>query len=163
MFGYDFVTSQLFEVAIFFCLAGEKSSKLEFVKLCIFECSLFQEDLIRRLLNKPFKVPIPNYQPGFNSRSLGVRRSGARQSLHDPMEENSLVLYSPPEISEHEKLKMDSSRQPVHVVVDPLLCKVLRPHQREGVKFMYDCVTGIRVPDSHGCIMVKTFITRHIF
>ena len=41
----------------------------------------------------------------------------------------------------------------VHVVVDPLLCKVLRPHQREGVKFMYDCVTGITIPDSFGSIM----------
>ena len=42
----------------------------------------------------------------------------------------------------------------VAVVVDPLLCNVLRPHQREGVKFMYDCVTGVRIPDFNGCIMV---------
>ena len=42
---------------------------------------------------------------------------------------------------------------PVHVVVDPLLCKVLRPHQREGVKFMYDCVTGVKIENSYGCIM----------
>ncbi len=39
------------------------------------------------------------------------------------------------------------------VVVDPILCKVLRPHQREGVKFMYDCVTGVTIPDSFGAIM----------
>ena len=32
-------------------------------------------------------------------------------------------------------------------------CRVLRPHQREGVKFMYDCVTGARVEGHHGCIM----------
>lgn len=38
-------------------------------------------------------------------------------------------------------------------MVDPLLGNVLRPHQREGVKFMYDCVTGARIPDAHGCIM----------
>jgi hypothetical protein len=31
--------------------------------------------------------------------------------------------------------------------------RVLRPHQREGVKFMYDCVTGVRIPGSFGCIM----------
>ena len=33
------------------------------------------------------------------------------------------------------------------------MCRVLRPHQREGVKFMYDCVTGARVAGHHGCIM----------
>ena len=42
---------------------------------------------------------------------------------------------------------------PVAVVVDPLLTKVLRPHQREGVKFMYDCVTGVKIENYHGCIM----------
>ncbi|XP_005629094.2 DNA repair and recombination protein RAD54-like isoform X3 [Canis lupus familiaris] len=42
---------------------------------------------------------------------------------------------------------------PVHVVVDPILSKVLRPHQREGVKFLWECVTSRRIPGSHGCIM----------
>lgn len=41
----------------------------------------------------------------------------------------------------------------VHVVVDPHLCNIIRPHQREGVKFMWDCVTGVQIPDSYGCIM----------
>lgn len=44
-------------------------------------------------------------------------------------------------------------KQLVHVVVDPILCNVLRPHQREGVKFMYECVTGKRIEDAYGCIM----------
>ncbi|XP_064625416.1 DNA repair and recombination protein RAD54-like isoform X2 [Lineus longissimus] len=44
-------------------------------------------------------------------------------------------------------------KHPVHVVVDPVLSRVLRPHQREGVKFMYDCVTGVQIPDNFGCIM----------
>ena len=39
------------------------------------------------------------------------------------------------------------------MVVDPLLCNVLRPHQREGVKFMYECVTGKRIESAYGCIM----------
>lgn len=30
---------------------------------------------------------------------------------------------------------------------------MLRPHQREGVKFMYECVTGKRIEDAYGCIM----------
>jgi len=64
-----------------------------------------------------------------------------------------LVLYRPPELKEHEKMKGDSLTNPVAVVVDPLLTKVLRPHQREGVKFMYDCVTGVKISDYNGCIM----------
>ena len=39
-------------------------------------------------------------------------------------------------------LNAPRSKQDVHVVVDPSLSQVLRPHQREGVKFMWDCVTG---------------------
>lgn len=111
------------------------------------------EALIRSLLNKPFKVPIPGYTGGGYGRSLGVRRSGGRQPLHDPEAEAALVLYFPPELSEHDKLKTDQSTQKVAVVVDPLLCRVLRPHQREGVKFMYDCVTGDKIQGYHGCIM----------
>jgi len=45
------------------------------------------------------------------------------------------------------------TKQLVHVVVDPILCNVLRPHQREGVKFMYECVTGKRIENAYGCIM----------
>ncbi|XP_034255426.1 DNA repair and recombination protein RAD54-like [Thrips palmi] len=111
------------------------------------------EAFIRNLLAKPFKVPIPNYQGGFSGRALGVRRSGVRRPLHDPDEPNALILYTPPELSAHDKLKGEVDKQPVHVVVDPILCNVLRPHQREGVKFMYECVTGVRIENAWGCIM----------
>lgn len=41
----------------------------------------------------------------------------------------------------------------IPVVVDPRLSKILRPHQIEGVKFLYDCVTGRKIEGAHGCIM----------
>lgn len=41
----------------------------------------------------------------------------------------------------------------VPVVIDPRLAKVLRPHQVEGVKFLYRCVTGLIDPKANGCIM----------
>ena len=39
------------------------------------------------------------------------------------------------------------------VFVPPILAKWLRPHQREGVKFMYDCVMGLKDFDGRGCIL----------
>ncbi|KAE8321816.1 P-loop containing nucleoside triphosphate hydrolase protein [Aspergillus sergii] len=41
----------------------------------------------------------------------------------------------------------------VPVVIDPRLAKVLRPHQIEGVKFLYRCTTGMVDKNAHGCIM----------
>ncbi|XP_067002345.1 DNA repair and recombination protein RAD54-like [Anabrus simplex] len=113
----------------------------------------FHEELIRKILSKPFKIPIPNYQGSSLSRSLGLAKNRCRRALHDPFEPGALVLYSPPELSAHDKLKVDPEKQPVHVVVDPVLSNILRPHQREGVKFMYDCVTGKCIENAFGCIM----------
>uniref|UniRef100_A0A3Q2G2S0 DNA repair and recombination protein RAD54-like n=1 Tax=Cyprinodon variegatus TaxID=28743 RepID=A0A3Q2G2S0_CYPVA len=109
------------------------------------------EAFIRNILSKPFKVPIPNYSP-LGSRALGLRHAGVRKALHDPFAEDALVLYEPPALGAHELIKADE-KLPVHVVVDPVLGKVLRPHQREGVKFLWECVTGRRIPGSYGCIM----------
>lgn len=111
------------------------------------------EDLVTRVLSKAFKVPIPDYVPDSNSnKPLGLRRSTVRRALHDPFACNALVLYTPPEMNEHDRLKMDKSKILVHVVVDPVVGNILRPHQREGVKVMYDCVTGAR-GNFNGCIM----------
>uniref|UniRef100_A0A4X1WA82 DNA repair and recombination protein RAD54-like n=1 Tax=Sus scrofa TaxID=9823 RepID=A0A4X1WA82_PIG len=111
------------------------------------------EAFIRSILSKPFKIPIPNYQGPLGSRALGLKRAGVRRALHDPLEEGALVLYEPPPLSAHDQLKLDKEKLPVHVVVDPVLSKVLRPHQREGVRFLWECVTSRRIPGSHGCIM----------
>lgn len=70
------------------------------------------------------------------SRNLGIKRNHVRRSLYDPFEPNALVLFVPPEVSEHDKLKTDSNTL-VHVVVDPILCNILRPHQREVRKLKF--------------------------
>ncbi|EPE03378.1 dna repair and recombination protein rad54 [Ophiostoma piceae UAMH 11346] len=41
----------------------------------------------------------------------------------------------------------------VPVVIDPRLARILRPHQIEGVKFMYRCTTGMIDEKANGCIM----------
>ena len=60
----------------------------------------------------------------------------------------------------------DERGRPVcDVWLDPFLVKVLRPHQLEGVQFMYDCVMGHRDFGGCGCILAdemglgKTLIT----
>lgn len=112
------------------------------------------EKTIQQVLSRAFRVPIANYIPDYNSgqRSLGVRRVSKRRALHDPLACNALVLYSPPEYNEHERMTLDPTKILVHVVVDPILANVLRPHQREGVTFMYDCVVG-KKGEFNGCIM----------
>ncbi|TQS33728.1 hypothetical protein Golomagni_05916, partial [Golovinomyces magnicellulatus] len=51
------------------------------------------------------------------------------------------------------KKQVTSDNPRVPVVLDPKLAKILRPHQVEGVKFMYQCVTGMIDPMANGCIM----------
>uniref|UniRef100_A0A915EBH9 DNA repair and recombination protein RAD54-like n=1 Tax=Ditylenchus dipsaci TaxID=166011 RepID=A0A915EBH9_9BILA len=104
-------------------------------------------------LAKALQIPLDGYILGQSGRTLGMRRNNNRMALYDPYSENALVLFTPPELSAHEELKLDPTKKLVHVVVDPILSKILRPHQREGVKFMYDCVTGLRIEGYSGCIM----------
>lgn len=103
--------------------------------------------------------------------------------LHDPSGEFAIVLYDPtvddkpkePEQPKEEekpvekideplmhksladilgiKKKVEGKHPRVPVVIDPRLAKVLRPHQIEGVRFMYRCVTGMIDEKAHGCIM----------
>lgn len=39
------------------------------------------------------------------------------------------------------------------VVVDPHVSQHLRPHQREGVVFLYECVMGLRNFNGNGAIL----------
>ncbi|KAL4908329.1 hypothetical protein BDW74DRAFT_166088 [Aspergillus multicolor] len=51
-------------------------------------------------------------------------------------------------------LKKNVEERPkVPVVIDPRLAKILRPHQVEGVKFLYRCTTGMIDKNANGCIM----------
>jgi len=51
------------------------------------------------------------------------------------------------------KKQVDTERPKVPVVIDPKLAAKLRPHQVEGVKFMYRCTTGLIDENAQGCIM----------
>ncbi|KAI8086158.1 P-loop containing nucleoside triphosphate hydrolase protein [Halteromyces radiatus] len=62
------------------------------------------------------------------------------------------VALSGKSLSEMLGLKKEVSKK-CHVVVDPVLAKILRPHQVEGVRFLFRCTTGKVHPNAFGCIM----------
>eukprot|EP01125_Pyxidicula_operculata_P014877 TRINITY_DN500_c0_g1_i3.p1 TRINITY_DN500_c0_g1~~TRINITY_DN500_c0_g1_i3.p1 ORF type:complete len:943 (-),score=202.97 TRINITY_DN500_c0_g1_i3:122-2950(-) len=64
------------------------------------------------------------------------------QPLHSPTAPGAVILFKPATIFE----------QKIPVVVDPLVARFLRPHQIDGVKFMFECVMGMRT-DGNGCIL----------
>ncbi|KAK2747791.1 helicase [Myotisia sp. PD_48] len=64
---------------------------------------------------------------------------------HDPNAPGAVVMKRPASVP--------SGKQVVDVVVDPFLTKHLREHQREGVKFLYECVMGMRPFNGEGAIL----------
>ena len=67
--------------------------------------------------------------------------------LHDPDREGAVVLFRA------DYKKYQEGRPIVSVVVDPVIGDKLRPHQKIGVQFLFDCVTGRRMPGYHGAIL----------
>ncbi|TRY69409.1 hypothetical protein TCAL_13441 [Tigriopus californicus] len=92
---------------------------------------------------KPFTVPTrfgTTFQPMGN-------KENSRISIFNKDSQDALVMPRPP---------FDFKRQCdeiVDVVVDPHLSKHLRPHQRQGVSFLYRCIMGFQDPTCHGAIL----------
>ncbi|KAJ5682864.1 DsDNA-dependent ATPase (Rad54b) [Penicillium macrosclerotiorum] len=64
---------------------------------------------------------------------------------HDPKAPGALVMPRPASVPQ--------GKYVVDVVVDPVLSKSLRQHQREGVQFLYECVMGMRPFNGEGAIL----------
>lgn len=143
--------------------------------------TVFRKAFAVPLINKNSMAYNPNRPPptlGLRQGAVFVAKP-----LHDPSGEFAIVLYDPTvddKVKEPEKpkevekpvekvdeplvhkslaeilgikKKVEGEHPRVPVVIDPKLAKVLRPHQIEGVKFMYQCVTGMIDAKAHGCIM----------
>ncbi|KAF9695578.1 hypothetical protein EKO04_006573 [Ascochyta lentis] len=101
------------------------------------------------------KSVVPEYTPSSNRKQqfktpmlsntvLPHRNPSIPTPRHDPNTPNALVMKRPTIVPK--------GKQVVDVVVDPVLSKQLRNHQREGVKFLYECVMGMR-SEGEGAIM----------
>lgn len=75
--------------------------------------------------------------------------TAAKKAADTPLVHRSLAEI----LGIQKKVDGEGRRPRVPVVIDPRLAKVLRPHQIEGVKFMYRCVTGMIDAKANGCIM----------
>lgn len=59
-----------------------------------------------------------------------------------------------PEPTDEHQWKWNTTKQLIRpVTVAASLASVLRPHQRDGIRFMYECIMGFRSLDHHGCIL----------
>lgn len=70
---------------------------------------------------------------------------------HDPSAPNAFVLPRPS--ADHQKVYNSKKHPVIDVVVDPFLSSHLRPHQREGVQFLYECMMGMKEYDGCGAIL----------
>ena len=83
--------------------------------------------------------------PVLASTVLPKQESKEPRPRHEPTAAQALVMKRPKSVPH--------GKQVVDIVVDPLLTKHLRDHQREGIKFMYECVMGMREFDGQGAIL----------
>ena len=142
--------------------------------------TMFRKRFAVPLINKDAVSYNPNRPPPTLGLRQGA--TFVAKALHDPSGEFAIVLYDPtvdqkPKTIEEAKKEgeppkieaplvsktlaeilgikkvVEGDRPKVPVVIDPKLAKVLRPHQIEGVKFMYKCVTGMIEEKANGCIM----------
>lgn len=92
------------------------------------------------------------YDPTIDEKPRTIEEAKKADESETPKITVPLVNKSLAEILGIKKV-VDGERPKVPVVIDPRLAKVLRPHQIEGVKFMYKCVTGMIEERANGCIM----------
>lgn len=95
---------------------------------------------------KPFRLP--TLGPSHNWTAIKTKDIGP---LFDPTGPDALVMPRPP--SHHQWTYNSSGAKVVDVVIDPYISGQLRPHQHEGVIFLYECVMGYRLPGSFGAIL----------
>ncbi|XP_030072552.1 DNA repair and recombination protein RAD54B isoform X3 [Microcaecilia unicolor] len=101
-------------------------------------------------IRKPFSNPFKNVCRPSNEENL-FKDSQNSKPRHDPSVPNALVMPHPDQY--HQWMFNKAGLPVVDVVVDPYLTTHLRPHQREGILFLYECVLGMRMNGRFGAIL----------
>ncbi|KAM4706176.1 DNA repair and recombination protein RAD54B [Rhinophrynus dorsalis] len=99
---------------------------------------------------KPFTNPLKNGSTPGNKENV-LKEPQNYKPRHDPNAPTSLVMPKPAQY--HQWMFNKAGLPTVDVVVDPYLTVHLRPHQKEGILFLYECVMGMRVSGQFGAIL----------
>jgi len=99
---------------------------------------------------KPFQVPVKYGEPDIPT-ATGPSQPRPPKPMFDPEAANALVLPRPP--PGMARPLAFKTLPMVEVVVDPHLSRRLRPHQREGVAFLYRCLMGFGADTAGGAIL----------
>ncbi|RLW13469.1 hypothetical protein DV515_00000405, partial [Chloebia gouldiae] len=99
---------------------------------------------------KPFCKPFKNVCQS-SPKENTLRDSQSCKPRHDPNATNALVM--PRTNASHQWMFNKAGLPVVDVVVDPYIANNLRPHQKEGIIFLYECVMGMRVSGRFGAIL----------
>ncbi|XP_037044060.1 DNA repair and recombination protein RAD54B-like [Bradysia coprophila] len=94
-----------------------------------------------------------SFQPYMVLSHSAAKKPSARINfgLERQMDYEPLIM---PEPTQEHQLKFNAANRSVkEVSVIPCCARQLRPHQREGVQFLYECLMGFRHIDHVGCIL----------
>eukprot|EP00158_Paraphelidium_tribonemae_P006622 Partr_v1_DN27906_c0_g1_i5_m11804 putative dna repair and recombination protein len=98
---------------------------------------------VKSTFAKPFRVPLKSTTSALNSLPSATSSAAAVVKpcpRHRVDAEGAVVMTRPPP---NHRTRFNTRKLPiVDVVIDPILSRHLRPHQQEGVKFLYDAVMG---------------------
>jgi DNA repair and recombination RAD54-like protein len=102
---------------------------------------------------RPDGVKLPVFKPVATSLDLPEDEEDEEEEAETP----SAAPAAAPADAPFEPLilwKTAEGVEPAYKMqVDPILCKFLREHQREGVQFVFDCITGAKPFAGNGCIL----------
>ncbi|XP_060591362.1 DNA repair and recombination protein RAD54B-like [Ruditapes philippinarum] len=99
-------------------------------------------------VSKPFSKPL---KAGCIDSTVSKPEPVVVKPRYDPTIPGALVMPAPSD--SHQWQWNKRSLPVVDVVIDPYLSSNLRPHQREGVTFLYECVMGYRNYSGQGAIL----------
>lgn len=102
------------------------------------------------------EVPKPKTELRAPGRPQSSKIANAKRASTNPPEDVGNVTSTVPDQASNEgELVLPSGdiANAKRVAVDPCLTKVLRPHQREGVRFLYECVMGFKSEKHTGALL----------